>query len=243
MKNRSLYHSHKKKSIEQANKYNTTKNSLSRYLAYRDLPHLLEKYASGVEALDYGCGTGISSNFLAQQGFEVVGVDVDEKMLNKAQLEYPNIEFSLLKKERPQFPPNSFDLIFSSFVLFELASKNKILSYLKVANKMLRKDGVMIIITGSEVMYSNDWLVMETDFPENKLLRSGKKVKIFLPDVDMEITDYYWTENDYRSLFDKSGFKVINTHHPLGRNEEIYEWKDEKFSSPFVIFILKTEKK
>lgn len=35
----------------------------------------------------------------------------------------------------------------------------------------LSKDGVFIAITGSQKMYSRDWLIYNTDFPENKNLK------------------------------------------------------------------------
>ena len=54
------------------------------YLAYRDLPEILSKYASGLKALDFGCGTGRSTRFLQKIGFEAIGVDIAEKMINQA---------------------------------------------------------------------------------------------------------------------------------------------------------------
>ena len=53
-------------------------------LAYRDIPSILEKYVRGKRAIDYGCGTGRSTRFLEELGYEVVGVDISQEMLKQA---------------------------------------------------------------------------------------------------------------------------------------------------------------
>ena len=56
------------------------------FLAFRDVPNLLEKYAKGKRALDYGCGTGRSTRFLKKLGFETIGIDINQHMLDKAKI-------------------------------------------------------------------------------------------------------------------------------------------------------------
>ena len=49
--------------------------------------------------------------------------------------------------------------------------------------------------------------------------------------------DYYWTEADYRRLFEEAGFHLLEVHYPMGKASETYSWKDEKMSSPFVVLV------
>ena len=42
------------------------------YLAFRDIPQLIQKHANGLAALDYGCGAGRSTRFLKNLGLDVV---------------------------------------------------------------------------------------------------------------------------------------------------------------------------
>ena len=53
------------------------------YLAFRDIPQLIQKHAKGLAALDYGCGAGRSTRFLNNLGLHVVGVDISQDMLDQ----------------------------------------------------------------------------------------------------------------------------------------------------------------
>lgn len=78
----------------------------------------LRKNAAGKKVLDYGCGNGIHSVFLAKQGAEVVGIDLSEPSLEIARkrAEKEGIgartSFLLMDCEKMEFPDNSFDIIF-----------------------------------------------------------------------------------------------------------------------------------
>jgi len=41
------------------------------YLAYRDLPAIISAHVTGNKAMDFGCGTGRSTRFLKQLGFDL----------------------------------------------------------------------------------------------------------------------------------------------------------------------------
>ena len=57
----------------------------TQYLAFRDIPMLIQEYAGTIaSALDYGCGAGRSTRFLKRLGFNAVGVDVSREMLEQA---------------------------------------------------------------------------------------------------------------------------------------------------------------
>lgn len=232
-----IYHSHCEKSNEQAFGYFKTHQSLFRYLAYRDIPTLIAKYVHGKEALDYGVGTGFSTQFLQEQGLNVTGVDVSNEMLAQALVNCPDTSFHLVQNGSIPLPSESFDLIFSSFVLFELGSEEEIIKYLEEAKRVMKNDGIFIAVTASQDAYSKDWLVYYTNFPENENLKSGDLAKAYDNDADIEFTDYYWTEADYRRIFKQAGFDLIEVHYPIGTESEPYPWKDEKYYSPFVVFV------
>lgn len=226
------------KNTEKARLYHQTEETLCRYLAYRDVPGLIEKYVKGSKALDYGAGTGISTRFLIDRGFDVNGVDVSQAMIEQASVLCPFTDFNLVENGKLPFTSETFDFIFSSFVLFEIPNSTEMVTYLREAARLLKKDGTCILITGSEEMYQSDFLVMQTDFPENHKASSGDEVKIYLPDVDIEFTDYYWSSKDYNECFKKAGMEIKEVHYPLGKKEEPWDWKDECVVSPFVIYVM-----
>ena len=66
-------------------------------------------------ALDYGCGSGIFSRYLAKEGIEVTGLDISEQMLNKArELSDESINFT---NDLTQVTASRFDAIFALSVL------------------------------------------------------------------------------------------------------------------------------
>jgi SAM-dependent methyltransferase len=59
--------------------------------------------------LDVGCGTGHHVSSLANKGYKVVGIDLSESMIKKAQETYPNLDFRVSDAlATMSFPANSF---------------------------------------------------------------------------------------------------------------------------------------
>ena len=66
------------------------------YLAFRDLPQILKAHVCGERALDFGCGTGRSTRFLQNLGFNVIGVDISVEMLRLAREHDPKGHYLLV---------------------------------------------------------------------------------------------------------------------------------------------------
>lgn len=237
----SIYHSGGNKSAIEAHFYSQTHKSPHRYLAYRDIPMLIDSYIQGKKSLDYGTGTGCSVQFLLDLGFDVTGVDISEEMLFQAMQKCPHVPFHQIQQQKIPLISNFFDLVFSSFVLFEMGTEAEILTYLIEAKRVMKIGGIFVAVTGSQHLhsYSRNWMSFNTKFEENKNLKSGGLAKLYLYDPGIEFIDYYWTEHDYRDFFMKSGLQLQVIYYPLAKQCDPYSWKDEKKYSPFVIFIAK----
>ena len=209
-------------------------------LAFRDLPDTLFNYISGNKALDFGCGTGRSSRFLHNLGFDVTGVDNSADMIKKATANSPEIKFIHLVKDLTEIADlEKYDLILLSFVLMEINSLGEMRELFNSFKSYLKDDSKIVVITSSSYFYNGDWLSINTNYSANKNAKSGDVVKVYLTDYDLEISDYYWTESDCETIFNESGFEVLSKNKPLGRIEDNREWKEEGKQAPFVVYVLK----
>ncbi len=224
--------------------YTKTYNTSYRYLGYRDIPKIIKKYLQEGKALDYGSGTGYSTRFLSKLGFNVVGVDINQEMVQEARLQCPDLTFYYMEDRVIPFKDLSFDLVFSSFVLLEIGSQKEMVNYLVEAKRVMKGSSALFVaITGSEHLHdpSKNWLDFSTNFPENKNRISGSLVKLYHYNSHIEFSDHYWTQIDYQDCFAKAGFNIIDIKTPLGEKGEGYAWHDELVTSPFVIFVAISE--
>jgi SAM-dependent methyltransferase len=72
---------------------------------------------SGMEVLDFGCGTGRVTEWLARRGAIVTGVDTTAEMVEVARRRTHGVNIVLLDGTRLPFPHERFDLLVSVYVL------------------------------------------------------------------------------------------------------------------------------
>ena len=91
--------------------YDTLEFPGTYYLAYRDLPDIIGEHVTGRRALDFGCGTGRSTRFLQNIGFETIGVDIAAEMIKKARERDPQGEYCRITDgDLSQFQAQTYDL-------------------------------------------------------------------------------------------------------------------------------------
>lgn len=224
--------------IQQASEYSKTHEYPHRFLAYRDLHILLKNFANINKVLDFGCGTGSSTFYFFEKGFDVTGIDQSKAMVDEAKSNFPEINFTGTNDINLL---SNFDLVFSSFVLFEFQSKSEIINYLNTASSMLKDNGIFVGITGSEHLHQKvrNWMCFNVNYDENTSPDSGSIVKLSLKEFDMEFYDFFWKETDYKESFQASDLELVRVYYPLGKEHEPYDWKDELLFPPFVIFVAK----
>lgn len=106
--------------------------------------------------LEAGCGTGVLSTFLSNQGFKVIAVDVDEGMLKIAKKISDKFSqkpiFRKINLFNLQFPQNYFDLVFSHGVLEHFTDKEII----TLINKQLKISKTLIFSVPSNYLTERD---------------------------------------------------------------------------------------
>lgn len=215
------------------------------YLAYRDIPRLIEKYVSGKKALDFGCGTGRSTRYLKNLGFNTTGADISSDMLKIAKISDPKGEYILLPDGCLSYMNNrDLDLITALFTFDNIPGVEYRTMLLNQLGSLLNSNGVIIMVNSTPEIYLNEWLSFSTkEFPENKQAKGGDKVKIIMLDVEDKrpVEDIVWFDNDYRDLFFNSGLNLIESCKPLGKPEEPYRWINEMKIAPWIIYVLKKQ--
>ena len=213
------------------------------YLAYRDLPAIISKHVQGRKAIDFGCGTGRSTRFLRELGFDVVGVDIAEHMLTLARKRDPDGEYRLVPDGNlDRFAADTYDLVLSAFTFDNIPTMEKKVLLFQSLKRLLNRNGRIVSVVSSPEIYVNEWASFSTkDFPENRAAKSGEKVFIVMLDVEdsRPVEDIIWMDQDYHETYKLAGLVPVNIYRPLANQTEPYNWVSETKIAPWVIYVLR----
>lgn len=230
---------HTKIDADKYDKLSTAEDRFGRtdYLVSKELPNIISKYNVKSTILDFGCGAGLSTRFLKKLNYNCIGVDHNKKMLDFAKSNDPAGLYVKSTDAGLPFENDSFDMVVSIFVLFEIPTLKKMITSLSEIARILKPGGVLIAVTGSEELYKRNWVSLDVkDFPENNNPKSGDICKIKLTHINLTLEDYFWTDDDYMYVAESSGFSVARKSFPLGAVDDGINWKDEIYYPPFVFY-------
>ena len=154
--------------------------------------NLLEP-VSGERILDLGSGTGHLTNKIAEAGAEVIGIDVDDRMLDQARANYPHLQFEFgdgtsFKFDKP------FDAVFSNAAIHWMKDPEAVAGSVF---KALKPGGRFVGEFGHEgnIKQVHDSL--------------ANAIRRIDPGVNLQPSfKYYPTVGQYASLLEKVGFLV-----------------------------------
>ncbi|MBW8683360.1 class I SAM-dependent methyltransferase [Chitinophaga rhizophila] len=107
--------------------------------------HTLKQHLpEGATVLDVGCGNGIIARGLGKEGFNVYGIDVSQKAIEKARAltHIPNVSFDVVSAEQLVADGKRYHAVICSEVLEHLNHPEKLL---EVLYKSLTDKGVLIV--------------------------------------------------------------------------------------------------
>ena len=209
-------------------------------IAYKALETLLTKYKIiGEKTLDFGCGSGRSTRYLKNKVSCVEGADINQDMLALAQESDPFTRYSKIENNHLSARNAQFDFVFSSLVLFELSSLFEMQRVFKEIHRVMQFNGFFISVVVAEDFYQHDWVSIATDFTENKNPKSGDKMKIKIKEINLELSDYYWTREDYQKAAQATGLSIIERVLPKADKLDGVSWLSEVDFSPFLVLVMK----
>ena len=130
-------------------KERTLPTDRNRYEFDRIYRFVAENYGAPEKiALDYGCGSGYGTAYLANHFGTIYGIDISTEAVAACRECYSasNLRFQVLNPNHQPFPEGSFDFI-GSFQVFEHIPLEGVPDFIRYIWLMLRKDGVAIITT------------------------------------------------------------------------------------------------
>lgn len=211
------------------------------YLAFRDVPALLRE-APGRRAMDFGCGTGRSTRFLKDHGFDTAGVDIAPQMIAQARERDPAGDYRLVKGELLEdFADESFDAVLCAFPFDNIPGFDTKVRLFRSLRRVLAPRGRIINIVSSPEIYTHEWATFSTrDFPENREAKCGDLVRIVTTDFGdrRACEDILWPDEDYRAVYAEAGLSVAAMLKPLATGDEPFEWVSETAVAPWVIYAL-----
>ncbi|MFH0986906.1 MAG: class I SAM-dependent methyltransferase [Candidatus Micrarchaeota archaeon] len=144
----------------------------------------LADFPAGAKILDIGCGTGISMQTLAENGFEAQGIDISKPMLAVAKRKGLKVKFGDIKKMPGK---GEFDGIISISVIQWLKNKDEMKAAAKECLRILSEGGKAVFQfypASEEHMVQAAKAFADAGFKEVKLAidspENSRKRKIFL---------------------------------------------------------------
>lgn len=93
--------------------------------------------------LDVGCGEGSHLNLFLSSGQIGIGIDTNRFALNLAKKQYPKYKFIHFSGKNIPFPDNTFDLVYSTFVLEHTTDPEILISEMA---RVLKPNGQLVIL-------------------------------------------------------------------------------------------------
>ncbi len=105
---------------------------------------LASKLEKGASIIDLGCGNGRAVKYLIDKGFNGIGVDVSEKMLELARNHIPKGKFFNTDFNELDFNEGSFDAVISFFALNHIP-KDEFKKVMLSSKNILKKNGLLLL--------------------------------------------------------------------------------------------------
>ena len=152
----------------------------------------------GMSILDIGCGPGIKTDHMQKKGFDVLGTDFSESMIDVAKRKYPNSKFEVLDVYHLDQYPKTFDAVFAQAVLLHIP-KSDIMGILKAIKTKINLDGFLYIAVKAvnesgieeEVLTENDY-----DYSYERFFSyfTEEEIEGYIKELGMELI---WEKSDF----------------------------------------------
>lgn len=136
------------------------------------LLHLLAEYGveSGSLLAELGCGTGTMTRLLAEAGYDMIGIDLSEEMLDIARYEHPEAEYDILYLNQDMREFELFGTVAAVISVCDsmnyITSEEELLQVFRLVNNYLDPGGYFIF--DMKTAYNYEVLMGDRVIAENR---------------------------------------------------------------------------
>ena len=127
--------------------------------------------SSRIRLLDIGCGTGLVEQFLRIPNAEITGLDVSEKLLEKARKNVSGCRFARFDGYRIDDEDNSYHLVFAINVFHHIAMQDR-MQLLTEMWRVLRPEGLLALFEHNSWHPITRFVVSRCSFDRDAVLLS-----------------------------------------------------------------------
>lgn len=173
---------------------------------------------AGLKVLDLGCGTGVTSRYLASRGAQVIGVDQSEGMLQEAiAAENKNpLGIHYEQQDAANLPHlGDFDLVTPTYLLHYASSKEELAAFVQGVARNLKPGGRLIGMNNNPDRPVSRRIPGALSFEEwqGEAYVEGSQIKVHLLNgsIEQEVTFFtrFWQKQTYEAALQQAGFSDI----------------------------------
>lgn len=163
-----------------------------------------------IQLLDVGCGGGFLSNYLAERGFVVTGVDLSESSLAiaKARDKTKTANYILADAYELPFEDQSFDVITSTDFLEHVHEPRRVL---KEVSRCLRKNGLFFFHTFNKTKLAHLLVIKSLEWFVKNTPRNLHVIDLFIPPQDLTS----WMREYHLETMEIRGIRPVFFQMPL----------------------------
>ncbi|HWQ60187.1 MAG TPA: class I SAM-dependent methyltransferase [Candidatus Fimivivens sp.] len=161
---------------------------------FSEVKELFEEYVALLpengRVIDIGCGVGTEAGYLSDHGFDVIGIDFSEGMLEQARKAYPDVDFR--KADFREMPSDigKADGVVASYSLIHIP-KVDVTGVLQDIRRILKEEGMVFL--GLQMGESGEMFVDEP-------LKKGEQLFLNI-----------FSREEIERLLSGSGFRIIKS--------------------------------
>jgi len=199
--------------------------SETRFSAWPEFLYFQKFIKKGNRVLDAGCGNGRLSEIVEKSKADYLGVDISERIIEKAREKYPKNKFEKKDILDLQFSEGEFDLVFCNAVLQHIPSQGYRILALENLFYILKPKGYLIMTNWNLWQKWNRSLVLK--YALKKILSGGDLDlgDIFRPWKDPKgkvLAERYlhaFTARKLANLLKLARFKIIENYYSFQNNK------------------------